>query len=872
MKKLLLLSLAFAFITGQLWAQQVVSGKVTDENGNALEGISVKEKGTTVGTITAQNGTYSIKVSSSEAILIFSGIGYNEKEMKVTGTGLDVSLESAAVIMRGIELVGTRSPKRSVTETVVPVDIIPVSKIINQLGQTDINSILHFITPSFNANRQSGSDGADHIDPASIRGMGPDQTLVLINGKRRHQISLVNIYGSRGRGNTGTDLNTIPASAIERIEILRDGASAQYGSDAIAGVVNIILKQNVNEVNASVSAGSHITGYGSSLNTPVGKLFGNTNDGFQYNATVNYGLALKDKGFLNLTGDIIRKDKTFRPNNVTLYPDNYRSKFGDGSYTNYSAWFNNQINLKENTNFYSFGGINNRKGDAFAFTRFPDSERNVLAIYPNGFDPRIQSNITDLSLSMGIRSKLGAWNADFNGTTGSNRFKYEVAGSLNASLLAASPTHFDAGGFQLSQSTLSANFSRAFNNVASGLNFAFGTELRNEQYQIFAGEINSWKQFGPVVFAIDGTDTTFRPGGSQGFPGYQPKDEVKAGRNNIGAYVDAELDITKSFLLAAAIRVENYSDFGFTQNYKLATRIKASEHFNLRGSVSTGFRAPSLPQIHFSSTFTNVVAGQIVDQVIAPNTSPLAKAVGMPELKEEKSTNLSFGFVATPSKAFSLTVDGYLVTVKDRIVLTGLFDESDDKIGSILTSLNVGAAQFFTNAVDTRTTGVDIIASYDHNLGNGRLNATLAGNFNKMKIDKIKPTQLLSGKEDIYFGPREKGFLLTSAPDHKIGLSFDYSINRLSYLLRFTKFSKVNIVNWIDEVDVYKSKLTTDFSLGYKASDKLNITVGGNNIFDVYPTHHDGGLTESGGMWDAVQMGFGGAFYFIKANLRFKTN
>ncbi len=872
MRKLFFLFLSFLFFSGAALAQQTVSGRVTDDKGVGLEGVSVREKGGTAGTITDKNGYFTLKVKDSRnATLVFSGVGYGEKEESQNGrSSFDITMTSTAVTLGGIEMVGTRSLKRSATETPVPVDIIPVAKLINQQGYVELNSILHYLAPSFNANRQSGSDGADHIDPATLRGLGPDQTLVLVNGKRWHQSSLVNIYGTRGRGNSGTDMNAIPAAAIERIEILRDGASAQYGSDAIAGVVNIILKSSVNELTLNATAGQHITGYGKSLKPSEGTLIENQSDGFQYNFNANYGFQLKDKGFFNITGDVLHKDKTFRPNNETIFPgSNYRQKFGDGSYTNFGVYFNNRINLTNNTEFYSFGGINQRNGDAYAFTRDPDSERNVIAIYPNGFNPQIQSDITDLSFAAGIRTKFGAWNADFNGITGSNRFEYDVHNTLNSSLVDASPTEFEAGGFKLNQSTMSANFTRSFSKVAYELNLAMGTEFRHEQYSIFAGEVGSWKQFGPVVFSINGPgDTTFRPGGSQGFPGFQPKDVVKEDRTNIGAYVDAELDITPSWMVAAAVRVEHYSDFGWTDNYKLATRVKASDNINLRGSWSTGFRAPSLPQIHFSSTYTNVVAGQIFENVIAPNTGVLAKEVGIPELVQETSNNFTAGFVTKIGKKLNVTVDGYWVKVKNRIVLTGLFDNTDDKIGPILQSLNVGAAQFFTNAVDTKTSGIDVIATYNTPLGNGRLNASVAANFNDMEIEAVKTTPLLAGKEDIYFGPRDKAFLLASAPDYKVGLSLDYSINRFSVLLRNTLFSEVELVNFADEIDLYKKKITTDLVFSLKAGNNVNISVGGNNILDVYPSHQDPGLTESGGMWDAVQMGFSGAFYFAKVGVR----
>ena len=879
MKKLLLLASSLFLLITNVFAQQTVSGRVTDDKGTALEGISVKLKGTTTGTTTDKNGDYTIKVSGSNPVLIFSGVGFNDKEIDAY-SAVNVSMEPSSITLAGVEMVGTRSLKRSSTETPVPVDIIPISKVVNQLGLVEINSILHYVAPSFNANRQSGADGADHIDPATLRGLGPDQTLVLINGKRRHQISLVNLYGSRGRGNTGTDLNSIPAAAIERIEILRDGASAQYGSDAIAGVVNIILKSSVNELTATATAGTQMTGYGGNLDYDGQKVLENQTDGFQYNANVNYGFKLEDKGFLNVTGDIVGKNKTFRPNYEPIFPDNYRQKFGDGSYENYRIFFNNKINIGGVTDFYSFGGYNRRNGSAYAFTRDAGSERNVVAIYPDGFDPIITSEITDKSISFGIRTKFCGWNSDFNGTAGSNRFHYGVENTLNASLEENSPTEFDAGGFQLNQNTLSANFTKEISGVGAGLNLAFGSEYRYEQYQIFAGETGSWKQYvdadgHPPVFSINGPgDTTFRPGGSQGFPGFQPKDIVKASRKNFAAYADAELDITKSILIAGAVRIENYSDFGWTDNYKLATKLKLNNNLSFRGSWSTGFRAPSLPQIHFSSTFTNVVAGQIFDQVIAPNTSELAKEAGIPELKEETSNNLSIGFVAKIAKKLTLTVDAYKIKVKDRIVLTGLFDINDDKIGLILQSMNVGAAQFFTNAVDTRTNGFDIIATYSSNPGRGKLNTTLAANFNNMEILAVHTTPLLAGKEEIYFGVREKYFLLASAPDHKINLSFDYTINRFNAFVRLTRFSGVKLIDFnFDETmpDIYKSRHTLDLTLGYKINDNFDVAIGGANVLDSYPSIQDPGLTETGGMWDAVQMGHGGAFFFAKLAYRFKT-
>ncbi len=868
MRKLIICLTAILFCSTYSQAQ-TVSGKVLDRNNQPVEGASVKEKGTSNGTATDKDGNYSIKLNNPNAVLVFSGAGLSEREINAKGlTNADVTLSPNTISMGSVEMVGTRSLRRSATETPVPVDIIPVSKITNTLGQADLNQILQYVAPSFNSNRQSGADGADHIDPATLRGLGPDQTLVLVNGKRWHQSSLVNLFGSRGRGNTGTDLNTIPAAAIERIEILRDGAAAQYGSDAIAGVINVILKSTVQEGTATISVGEFITGRGKSLNSDKGKVLSNQSDGLTVNASVNYGFKLKNDGFINLTGDYLMKDKTFRPNFETLYPDNYRKKFGDGSLDNYSLFFNGGFPVKGKTSFYAFGGVGRRNGSAYAYTRDAGSARNVLSIYPNGFDPVIESIITDVALSFGIRSQCHGWNTDFNVNLGRNQFKYEVDKTLNASLVGASPTHFKAGGFQLSQNSIGFHANKGFSKILNGFNLALGTELRQDQYKLFAGELSSYKQYGPVVFDINGGDTTFRPGGSQGFPGFQPKDETNKARINWAGYADGELDITKSFMITGAVRAENYTDFGWTANFKFASRLKVSNAISLRGSISTGFRAPSLPQKHFSSTFTNVAAGKIYEIVIAPNSGSLAKAVGIPELKEETSVNASLGFTAKPIKNMSLTVDYYSVNIKDRIVLTGLFDQSDDVIGQTLTDLNVGAAQFFTNAVDTRTSGVDVIATYFHAIGRGKLTATVAGNFNKMKLDGITTTKELAGKEDIYYGRREQYFLLASAPKSKMSFGLDYKISMFSANLRFTNFGEVDIINFADEVQHFRKKTTTDLSLSHFAG-KATITIGASNIFDVYPDHHDAANTETGGMWEAVQMGHGGSFFFAKVGLRF---
>ncbi len=865
MKKLLIWVLLLC--TGSaMWGQHVVMGKVTDEAGTALIGVNIVEKGTNNGTVTDIDGAYRLEVSDPQATLVFSYVGYTPQEIAIEGrTELDVILEEG-IALTGVEVVGTRSLNRTAVESPVAIDIIDMDDVAANSGQFNVNQLLHYVAPSFNANRQSGADGADHIDPASLRGLGPDQTLVLINGKRRHQSSLIVIFGSRGRGNTGTDLNAIPASAIERIEILRDGASAQYGSDAIAGVINIVLKSSVNELSGGINVGAH------NAQPPLDEVLKTeTLDGETFQANANYGLPLGDKGgFLNLTVDYTSRAHTNRPADPAQF-DIYRRQFGDAAVDNFGTFFNAMVPVDEVTQVYAFGGFNFRRTDAYAWTRHPDSERNVPAIYPNGFDPRITSNITDRSLSAGVRTEYKGWNVDFNTTYGSNRFHYIIEGTLNASLLEKSPTRFDAGGYQLSQQTTSLDFTRYYDKVLHGMNLAFGLEYRLENYEIFAGEEGSWRNYGIIDTVINGRlvqmDVLGRPGGSQGFPGFQPSNELDEIRTNFGGYVDGEFDFTDRFMLGAAARFEHYSDFGNTLNGKLATRYELSDHLAVRASASTGFRAPSLAQIYFNTTFTDFVAGQPVDKIIAKNNSPITRELGIPPLKEETAVNLSAGFTARFG-SFTATVDGYMVNIKDRIVLTGAFEDSDPDIGDELKALGVGAAQFFTNALDTRTRGVDVILTWSQMVGDGRLRLSYAGNFNQMELGDVKTSEKLQGKEDVYFGSREQRFLLASAPKSKMSLTADYKLGNFTANLRLTRWGEVVLEDWIGTLDVYEPKITTDFTVAIDMTDHLTFRIGANNLFNVYPTTQDT-ETETGGLWDAVQMGFNGAFYFAKLGFTF---
>jgi len=893
MKKLNFLLLFFLFVASFAFAQNSVEGIVKSANGEPLAGASVIEKGTSNGTVTDFNGNYKMNVEKGKS-LVFSYIGFLTKEIKVTTNTVDVTLEDDGEELDEIQIVGSRSVKRSVIDTPVPVDVINVSELSTKNGNAEITQILQYAAPSFNATKQSGSDGADHIVPASLRGLGPDQTLVLINGKRRHQSSLVNIFGTRGRGNSGTDLNAIPATAIKRIEVLRDGASAQYGSDAIAGVINIVLKEDTGSVTGGVTYGAFSTAVGAGWEEETGETLYNVEgknrldgkdksfDGESIKVDLNYGVKIGESGFINFTTELFSKEKTLRPG------FDWRKGYGSASIDAFNFMINTSIPVSDNTEIYAFGGRNYRDSNANAFSRNgyiegnPDDSdnRSVPSLYPNGFTPQITSIITDVSVSAGVRHTMDSgWNIDINNTYGKNYFHYLIKNSNNASMKDASPTDFDAGGHSLSQNTTGIDFNKYFKETLSGLNLAFGMEYRTENFIIFSGEVPSYALYdedglpitNPALQTVatdsNGVDL---PGGSQGFPGYSPDNEVDRSRSNIGLYVDSEFNFSEKFLVAVALRYENYSDFGSTFNYKLASRFKVNENLSFRGSVSSGFRAPSLAQLYYNLIFTNIVGGESLTSLLSANNSTVTKAFGINQLTEEKALNGSLGFTFKKG-GFTATVDAYSITVEDRIVLTDNFDASGLGIPG------VEAAQFFANGVDTKTQGVDLVFTYNGKINNNSsYNVGLIGNFNNLEIDKIHNGDL---NEYTFFSPFSRAYLEAAAPDYKLGLNMGYTYKKLNVNANLTQFSEVKLQDfqWVDTpattpeeaealyavaTDTYKAKMVVDLNISYEVSKSIILTVGGNNIFNTYATPQFDGWTDQGGLTDSVQMGSDGAYFF----------
>ena len=846
----------------------IVRGIVLSSDNTPLSGATLQDEASLVGTTTKRDGTFEFEIKDENNITI-SFIGHNSKTLKLTPNIFHTIVLLSGQELEEVQVVGSRNKNRVANDSPVAIDFIDIEKTSTKSSQVEINQFLQYAIPSFNATKQSGADGADHIDPATIRGLGPDQTLVLINGKRRHQASLINLYGTRGRGNSGTDLNAIPISAIKRIELLRDGASAQYGSDAIAGVLNIVLKDTDNELNVSSTLGFY--------NADNSNIMPNKIDGFTYKLGLNYGTKINKGGFINFSAEALSADNTIRPGTKA------RENFGQAAVKNVSLFINSEIPIYRNTKLYVNGGFNYKNTEAYAFTRKPNSERNVLGIYPSGFNPLITSNIFDNSLSIGMVTIFKEWNVDVNNTFGRNNFHYFIKNTVNATLEKNSPTEFDAGGHQLIQNTTSIDFSKYFKTKSSGFNIALGLEYRLDKYKIFAGEEASYAAYDLHENVINSqtplTDYKsyngiIRPGGSQGFPGYSPENEVDRNRSNFSIYIDTEIDFSKNLMLGSALRYEYYSDFGSTLNYKLASRLKLSKKLNLRSSFSTGFRAPSLAQKYYNLTFTNFIGNTPTESLLVANNSSIARRFNIDKLKEEIAQNFSFGFTSKIGKNFRASVDTYLVSIKDRIILSGNFDASTLGFG-------VENVQFFANGVNTKTTGVDLVLSWQKRVGKNTFSFDFSGNINYMSITEIKNRML---DKETFFGKREQQFLLASAPKSKFNLGLNYEYKRLKTSLNFTRFSEIKLIDWQiaqnvsnfnnseaerlkSATDIYQPKITTELHFCYQLNTTINLQLGANNLFNIYPTEQNS-FTDSGGLWDATQMGTNGSFYYTKLNIK----
>lgn len=918
-------------------AQNVaLRGSVRDASGQALSGASVTLQGTTKGVTADAAGNYTISVTPGRYTLVVSYVGYTTQNVDVnvgqSGAVQDVVL-SGTNDLGVVTVVGSRSTARTRVETPVPVDLIPLSQVVNDIGQVDLNQILNFIAPSFQSARQTIADGTDHMDPAQLRGLGTDQVLVLINGKRRHQAALVNVNGTVNRGQTNTDLSAIPATAIERVEILRDGASAQYGSDAIAGVINIVLKKRTGLLDVGSSYGFYRSNYPRyyALNRIQNKSDDpnvDVTDGQTYQGNIGYGFRF-GKGFLNLNGEYISREPTNRTGTYTgrVYPNVngqnrddsimtakgldrnfFDIRAGNSRMRGGSLFYNFGRPVGTTGELYAFGGWSKKSGNAAGLYRYPNGipnagnaskyASNVLAIYPDGFLPEINTDIEDFSTAIGFRTKFNEWNFDLSNNFGMNTFDFGVDNSINYTQFAVTPSpqrSFDAGGLKFWQYTANLDFSRQFP-VLQGLNVATGAEFRIDGFGIRSGEEASYRNYDPTSDVAPG---------AQVFPGFVNTIGDNQQRNAKAVYVDLEQDFSRRFLLTGALRYENYSDFGSTLNYKFSTRYKVAEWLNLRGSVSTGFRAPSQQQKYYTKTNTLFVSssGGLVPVQAAtfPNNSDVARALGIPELEEETSQNFALGFTARPLAGLELTVDAYQIDIDRRIILTNNFTGTTPEIKAALDAAGANRANFFTNAIDTRARGVEAVLSYNTSFrGNHSLRTVLALNINNNDVKKdangnpiIYASDILvnGGQLGNYFNREDQSRIEVANPRDKVTLSFNYRYRKFSSFLRFVRFGPVTYLDPTINLNnpaafpindfaggqrqtldqTFEAKTVTDLSVSYQVLKTLTATLGVNNLFDVYPDVQTHSGNQSLGRFvysrRVQQMGFNGAYYFARLRL-----
>ncbi|MCL1668997.1 TonB-dependent receptor [Elizabethkingia ursingii] len=908
------------------------------------------------------------RVVLTVSVLFFAGFGQIYGQETKKDSLKDKSIDEVVIV-------GSRSGGRSKADSPVPVDVFNLKEASLVLPQTNINQILNAVAPSFTSTVQTNADGTDHLDPAQLRGLGPDQVLVLVNGKRRHTSALINVNGSPGRGTVGTDLNAIPSFALSRIEVLRDGASAQYGSDAIAGVMNLQLKRDTGKLTGQVSYGGYLT--------DAAKNHTGNWDGDQIQVDLNYGAKVGRKGgFVNVTFSSQYRNPTFRAGvesgniynaynaiekrasengvNLSSYFSNinqikgtpteqqfvglvhqYAQKVGyfdnayqqqiqnagsisalqgilGGNYTDqelayrgqdrrdFNMWVgqsklnNNQIfvnaeiPLNDTWKVYTFGGYGYRYGTSGGFFRRPNQSRTFTGIYLDGYLPKINTDIHDVSLSAGVKGTWDGWNVDFSNTFGQNSFNYTINNTGNTSLRFNSPSTFNAGGLRFLQNTINLDFSKKFD-VLNGLNFAFGGEQRHENFQITPGDPTSYLTYdvngNPVTdFVNQVRPTDFfgstLPGGSQVFAGFRDVNAVKKSRNSYAAYADAEINFTNWLLVDGAVRYENYSDFGNTVNFKLASRIKLTKDLNFRFAGSTGFRAPSIHQIYYNTTSTLYTNGQLLEVGTFSNDSKVAGLLGIPKLKQETSQSVSAGFTyKIPALNLNITADGYWIKVKNRIVLTGQFTRPANpstpaqvELQQAFDAAGVNAAQFFANAIDTETRGVDVVISHNYRTAGFSLKNDFAINLNKTKrVGDIHSSDLLhnAGLDNVYFSENSRIYLEEAVPRVKASLAHTLQFGKLDVYVRNTYYGKVTGADVIVQPDTHQimsDRVITDLSVAYGFSKNISLTLGANNVFDVYPSRN---LPVSSNNDQFVytrstsQFGMNGRYVFTRLNFNF---
>ncbi len=872
--------------------EKPIKGKVLDQKGESLPGVNVLIKGSLKGVSTDQDGNFNILANEGD-ILIISFIGFTSKEVLIDSKdNYEISLSESSNQLSEVVIVGSRGLPRTDVDRPVPVDVLS-AKELQSTGQVDLGQMVQFNSPSFNSAKTGINGVANYADPATLRGLSPDQVLVLVNGKRRHQFSGLNLNITVGFGTVVTDLNAIPSMALDRIEILRDGAAAQYGSDAIAGVVNLGLNKSVNKLTFKSQ-------YGVTKEA----------DGNTFMTGLNYGLKLgKKNGFLNFTlqyQDVKGTDRSnfYNPQPVAngTYTGIYTSRketdelariaagvygeygtfkvtqYGSNAVKTYQGFYNMELPINKNWNVYSFGGISKKDIEAFGFFRVanPTNVNSNPEVFPNGFTPDLPGTTNDYSTVWGLNKKNSAgWNWDFSLGTGYNKLDMYANNTVNPSMGAASPKDFYVCRNAFGQTTGEINIFKNFKGLwgTKATNIAFGTQIRSDRFILKKGSPESFL-VGPLAASKN------KAPGSSGRPGIATEDETNATRSNIGIYADIESDITDKFLLTTALRYENYSDFGSNISGKFGARLKLNESISLRGSINKGFRAPSLAQTFNSVTTSTVQAGAIVQTKQLRNNDERLTQIGIEQPKAENSWNYNFGVTAKGGSKFIFTLDAYQIDISNRIIL------SERMIVRDIASLRplfpgITEIRFFTNHVNTTTKGIDFVTTFNHNFNlKNRLQLSVALTANQTKITSQKntPSLLQAGtvKPILLIDTVNISLIETAQPRNKVHASVGYQLNKLNFTTRLSYFGAVTAnekpAGKPHIAQTFRGKTLTDLVLTYNANDKINISLGANNIFDVYPdrvlissaSYSNGQIPFTR---NANQFGFNGSFYYANLTL-----
>ncbi|AUC85622.1 ferric enterobactin receptor [Polaribacter sp. ALD11] len=887
-----LCAFAILFMLPLGFMAQTIKGKVTDKSGSALPYMNVLVKGTSTGTTTSDSGEFSLNVKGLPVTIVVSSIGFKTKQVKVTSNSfLNITIEDGDEALDEIVITGSRTPARSNTKSPLPIDIVSAKDLVST-GQTSFDKALQYKIPSFSTVQTPVNDATSLLDPYEIRNMGPSRTLILINGKRKNLSALLYTQTSPGRGETGSDISGIPIDAIKDIQVLRDGASAQYGSDAIAGVINIILKDSPDAGSATLRTG--LTSEG---------------DGEMFGVSVNNGSSIgDDKGFINYTVDFSKTNVSNRPGTVDAAGEaadfganiadvnEFLSRNPDANNINgapetAAAKFlvNGSYKLSEESNLYFNGAFINKKVNSFANYRTPywrtlADDPYLAGFFPgdhptnaggyDGYVPTFEGDLNDYNATIGFKSVINDWNVDASFTTGGNSQTYKVSDSHNRNVVYSPSTWVDANnngtidqgevteGSQLYRENSKRSFDPGgtgfYHNVGNldiskiltdNLSVAFGTEFRYETFEIIEGELGSY----------DG-------GGADSFAGNSPENSGKFTRYNFGGYASLNWNPTENLTLDGTIRSENYSDFGNAFVWKASGAYTFNDKYTLRSSVSTGFRAPTLHQIYTQKAQYSFVPGQGI-QVggLVNNVSSQAGLLGIDKLDAETSTNFTLGLGGKVNRNLSFTLDYYSINVKDRVVLSteiGATAAGNTALDQVLTNNNLSDLSFFTNAIDTKTSGIDVVIGYNKiEVGEGKLGFNLSGNYviENARDGAVKNPTIVADAGQSVVNETQEALFFTSRPKTKWILGTTYDIGKFGFSLNNTYFGKTKFAQqglqnlesiFVNAADIpagavqdggsdlrteFTPKVVTDLGINFNATEKLTLSLNVNNLFNILP-------------------------------------